>query len=232
MKRHGPLLTLLAGVLAALVAGTLSVRANSSGDETDVTAVATPPPTSTSAPPAAQSSPPESSSAPAQTAGNVPQRANFAGRTAGREATVAIAIRDGGAIAYVCDGRRAEAWLLGTADAGALRLSGESKATGRLTASYSKKKATGTVWLANKKWSFTVPLVRAPQGLYRADATVGGVRFKGGWIVLPDGQTGVATGADGAAAPAPRLDPATGSATIDGTLVPVSSVSGVAGGWF
>jgi len=220
MKRQGPILTLLAGVMLAAVVGVLSVRANSP----EQTATGrTPPPVATATPR------PTISPQLTQGAANVPPRANYAGRTEGRKATIAIAIRDGGAIAYVCDGRRTEAWLLGSASDGRLALSGEGDA--RLTAAYGDGKATGTVWLGSKKWAFSVPAVRAPNGLYRADATVGGVRFRGGWIVLPDGQMGVTTSA-GQPAPAPRLDPAGGAVTIDGTRVPVEPVSGVDGGGF
>jgi hypothetical protein len=211
---------LLAGVVLAVVVGVLDVRANSGEEAAPSPAAATTQPTG--------SATPTESAAPSASPVDVPARANYAGRTKGRKATVAIAVRDGRAIAYVCDGVRAEAWLVGRATNGKLTLS--SEVGDRLTARLGDGKATGRVVLGAQKWSFTIPTVVAPNGLYRANATVGGVRFRGGWIVLPDGQTGVATG-DGDPGPAPPLDPDAGAVTIDGTQVPVAQVSGVTGDW-
>lgn len=225
MRRQGPYLTLLAGVVVAVVFGVLDVRANSPADPAAASS-----PSSASASAQPSSSPTASeSAAPSESAspGDGPPRANYAGHTKGRKATVAIAVRDGRAIAYVCDGARAEAWLLGTVTNGQAKLSGES---GRLTAQLGNGKARGTVMLGAQEWAFAVPIVEAPNGLYRANATVGGVRFRGGWIVLPDGQTGVA-GGSGEPGPAPLLDPGAGAVSIDGTEVPVAPVSGVAGAW-
>jgi hypothetical protein len=220
MSGRGPYATLLAGVVLAAVVGGLDVRANS-GAQTS----AAPSPSASSGVATGSATPTESES---ESAEDVPARANYAGRTKGRKATVAIAVRDGRAIAYVCDGARAEAWLLGKATNGRLKLS--SEAGDRLTARLGDGKATGKVVLGTQKWTFKVPTVQRPNGLYRANATVGGVRFRGGWIVLPDGQTGVATGSGGPG-PAPPLDPNAGVVTIDGTQVPVAAISGVTGDW-
>jgi serine/threonine-protein kinase len=220
MKGRGPYATLLAGVVLAAVVGVADVRANSG----EASATAPTPSASNGVSQPTGSETPSESAAPSESASpvDVPARANYAGRTKGRTATVAIAVRDGRAIAYVCDGVRAEAWLLGDAIDGKLTLA--SEAGDRLTARLGDGKATGRVVLGKQKWTFTVPTVRAPNGLYRANATVGGVRFRGGWIVLPDGQTGVATGT-GKPGPAPPIDPAAGAVTIDGTQVPVAPVS-------
>jgi hypothetical protein len=226
MRGRGPYATLLAGVVLAAVVGVLDVRANSGQQSA---AGASPSASNGVAQPTGSATPTESA-APTESASSedVPARANYAGRTKGRKATVAIAVRDGRAIAYVCDGARAEAWLLGKATNGRLNLA--SEAGDRLTARLGDGKATGRVVLGTQKWTFKVPTVQRPNGLYRANATVGGVRFRGGWIVLPDGQTGVATGSGGPG-PAPPLDPNAGVATIDGTQVPVAAISGVTGDW-
>ena len=225
MRRQGPYLTLLAGVLLALVLGVLDVRANSD----DSAAEASPSPAAESAQPTESATPtPSASSSEPATPVDAPARADYAGRTEGRAATVAIAVRDGRAIAYVCDGRRAEAWLEGTATDGQLTLS--RPGGDKLTAQLGGGKATGTAVLGTHSWAFSVPVVQKPNGLYRANATVGGVRFRGGWIVLPDGQTGVATG-NGKPGPAPLLDPGAGAVSIDGTEVPVVPVSGVTEGY-
>jgi hypothetical protein len=227
MKRQGPFLTLLAGVLLAVVVGVLDVRANSSDNvATGAAPAATTTPSQSTEAPSAATSP---SASPSTTKARL--RANYAGHTAGREATVAVAVRDGGAVAYVCDGRRAEAWLLGSATDGRLTLSGEEGGSDRIAGTYGGGRATGTVWLGNKKWAFSVPTVHKPYGLYRVDATIRGVRYRGGWIVLPSGQTGVAS-TRGTAAPAPLLDPSATAVMIDGTRVPFWAISGVGGGGF
>ena len=46
--------------------------------------------------------------------------ATWAGDVDGGEATIAISVNDGVAIAYLCDGKRVEAWLQGTAADGKL----------------------------------------------------------------------------------------------------------------
>src|SRR4051812_1077135 len=110
LKARGPLITLLTGLIFALVLGVLSVNAASSGASRDDAAA--PPATSAPPPPATSSPPPPATTAAAPTTA---LRAAYAGRVDGGAASIAIAVRDGGAIAYVCDGRRIEAWLLGTA---------------------------------------------------------------------------------------------------------------------
>ncbi len=91
--------------------------------------------------------------------------------------------------------------------------------------------ATGSVAAGGHQWTFTARTVTAPSGLYRASAEVRGARIVAGWIVLADGsQVGlVDTGdpdAGGTAAPAPTLDPATGTATVDGTPLNATPVNG------
>jgi hypothetical protein len=227
MRRPGPLLTLSAGVALAGVLGVVNAMANTSAEVATTAA----PPAATAAPSPPPAAPPTATAQPtaAPQVAKAPQRVNYAGRTEIRRVAVAIAIRDGGAVAYVCDGQRVESWLLGSANNGRLTLSGEGQS--RLTGTYGGGKATGTVWVGSKAWRFSIPAVQAPQGLYRGDGTVGGVRVRGGWIVLPDGQTGVATTGD-TVAPAPELDPAEKSVTVGGTEVPVVAVSGLTGGGF
>jgi serine/threonine-protein kinase len=225
MRLRGPYATLLAGVVLATVVGVLDVRTDS-GEQPAVTSPS--PSSSTGVAQPTGSATPTQSESESASAEDVPARANYAGRTKGGKATVAIAVRDGRAIAYVCDGVRAEAWLLGNVADGALNLT--SDAGDRLIARLGDGQATGRVVLGKQRWAFRVPTVQRPNGLYRANATVGGVRFRGGWIVLPDGQTGVANGS-GDPGPAPPLDPNAGTVTIDGTQVPVAAVSGITGAW-
>jgi hypothetical protein len=124
-------------------------------------------------------------------------------------------------VAYLCDGK-IEAWARGTAVAGRLAMTGKGNA--RLTGTYDGKTATGTLVAAGQPWTFNAPTVHKPSGLYKATAKVRRVPLVSTWIVLPDGsQIGVAL-IDGKPRPAPKLDRASGRATVDGTPVTATPV--------
>jgi len=73
------------------------------------------------------------------------------------------------------------------------------------------------------------PTAKKPAGLYRATPTVRGKASKVGWIVQPDGsQVGLLT-TDGTSAEAPALDPAAGTASVDGTPVTAEAITGLSG---
>lgn len=224
MKRNGPLITLLAGLALAAVLVTVNVSLTAGGDEPDPAGLGAAP--ATSAP--AASAPPSptvaaSADAPATPAAKV--NATWAGTVDGGGATIAIAVTDGVAVAYLCDGKKTEVWLQGTAANGKLALTGKKGAT--LTGTFGGGKATGTVTANGRKWTFTVKAVAKPSGLYRATATVRAAKVVGGWIVLPDGsQVGVVT-VDDVPQPAPAIDPATGAVTVDGAALTAAPVTGV-----
>jgi hypothetical protein len=220
MGQRSPLVTLAAaavGLVVLLVVNSTQATTSS------------PPPAGTVATsaPATTAPPTPSASATTSTPPTVPKPSPskelvgvFAGRTSGREATLAIAVKGGRAAAYVCDGRRVEAWLTGTQTAGRLAL--RSRAGSRLTGTLTGTTVTGTVTLHHRILRFTIGKADPPAGLYRArtsnSATIG-------WIVLPDGsQVGIDN--DGTPAPAPPLDPQSGKATVDGATVTAMSVTG------
>jgi hypothetical protein len=210
MRIKSPIVTLLVGVALAVVVMVLNQQAAAKRDSGRQH-----PTTSTSAGPT--SSPP--TSAPA-----VPQKVTYAGKVTSGGATIAIAVKNGTAIAYFCDGRKAEAWLQGTASSGQLTLTGSAGAS--LTATYSASGAVGTVTATGKQFPFSVNAVSPPSGLYRAVATVRNARVVGGWIVLPDGtQVGVLAVGD-TEQPAPALDLSTTSAVVDGTTITAAPVDG------
>jgi hypothetical protein len=137
-------------------------------------------------------------------------------------------VHHGTAISYLCDGRRIEAWLRGTAADGKLNLTGPHGAS--LTGTYAKGLAAGFVTANGRRLTFAVPQVHPPSGLYRATAKIRNARVVAGWIVLPGGaQVGVVD-TDGTPAPAPRLDTSTGRAEIDGTPVTARPVDDSEGG--
>jgi hypothetical protein len=128
-------------------------------------------------------------------------------------------VKGGRAAAYVCDGRSVEAWLTGTLTGGRLAL--RSKAGDQLAGTLAAEGVTGTVTVRGRQLSFTIDKAEPPAGLYRARTA----RNTIGWIVLPDGsQVGIDN--DGTPAPAPPLDPASSTATVGGTAVTATSVTG------
>jgi hypothetical protein len=215
MKLKGPHLTLLAGLVLALVLLILSANATKTRTSTYDQPIDRP-----GANQATSSGVPvtPTSAAPVPLA-----KGTFAGRVDGATATVAIAVHNGKAIAYLCDGKRIEAWLQGTAAGGSLSLSGTN---GSLVGTYSSKSATGTVLAGAKRWTFTAPLVAPPSGLYRATATIRNAKVVGGWIVLADGtEVGIVT-TDGQPGTAPAIDLTTGQTTVAGTTVTAAPVDG------
>ncbi|MEU4521863.1 hypothetical protein AB0F52_24505 [Amycolatopsis sp. NPDC024027] len=219
MKHPGPLCTLLAGAVLAVGISIADLAAGTgapsvAGAASAVGAAST----TTTAPPATTSEPPKPA---------VPARADYAGKVTGGGASIAVSARDGHAIAYVCDGKKLEAWLQGVTAGGKLDLKGAPDAA--LTGSFDVTSATGTVTAAGKTYRFTVPAAKKPAGLYRAAPKVKGKAAKVGWIVQPDGsQVGILETEEGPAA-APPLDPAAATATVDGVPVTAEAISGLAG---
>lgn len=230
MKRNGPLLTLLTGIVVAAVLFLLSMQATRSST------AARPAPAgqlaSAAAPRAgagvvpvpdgtpASQRPPGSATAPA-TVDKQPlaQRAAPDGTWAGRlkPGVLAISVKDGKAIAYLCDGRKTEAWLKGPARDGRLDLAGKNGAA--LTGTIDKERVEGKVTIAGRTSDVEVGAVRKPSGLYRAATDVRGAKLVGGWIVLENGtQVGLATVGGRLARPS-EVDVTTGRATVDGTTV-------------
>lgn len=224
-KPRGPLITLLAGLVTALVLGVLSANAtteevarrNAAADQGAAPAATTP-----AAPPT--TAPPPTTAAPAAPAG---LRAAYAGQVNGGGASIAIAVRDGGAIAYLCDGRRIEAWMLGSAADGKLQLTGDDGAS--LTGTYDEDSAAGTVKARGRTWTLDIPVAKKPSGLYRSTADLRGARVVTGWIVLANGdQVGIAN-SGGRTAPAPPLDLSDRTATVNGEEVTADPIDGTSG---
>jgi hypothetical protein len=221
MRRFAPLLTLLAVAVLGGALLTLNVLGNPANQTAQPTAPAAavaptaPAPPATSAPPAA----------PAAEAPAVAEKA-YAGRSAGNEVTVAIAVKNGRAVGYVCDGKKIEAWLEGTLSGSNLTLkSKDGRSTIQATAD--EKQSFGTVAVNGKEWPFAAKGASAPAGLYEGRAQVRGVLNRIGWVVMQDGsQRGVWNrGADEVAAPV--LDPTRLDAVvIDGVPVTVRTIGG------
>jgi len=175
------------------------------------------------APPAsAEPAPPAAAPAPAQGAPAVAEKA-YTGRSAGNEVTVAIAVKDGKGVAYVCDGKKVEAWMEGALDGDKLTLQGK---TSSLTATVNEKATLGSVTVNGTEWPFAAKGVAAPAGLYQGRGILKGVAARVGWIVEDNGNvTGVSDVNGGEPAP-PINGAAPASITVDGNTVTVTAVGG------
>jgi hypothetical protein len=219
MSNRSPVITLLAVAALAVVVVGLNVTTTSQ-------TVTPPPAAEPAAVPATTQAP---TGAPPSPGPAVPQQeqATYAGRTSGNEATIAIAVRDGQAAVYVCDGRRVEAWLQGTIVDGRLTVQGANgdSATGAVEGDA----IFGTVWVNGVQWPYSAQLASPPAGLYQGSATVDGVPNRIGWIVLQDGsQTGVRSNRNGVREPAPRIDPqALRGVMVEGVRIDPQRVDGV-----
>ncbi|WP_326952564.1 hypothetical protein [Amycolatopsis sp. NBC_01286] len=226
MKHPGPLFTLLAGVALAGGIGMANLATGTGAPPVAGAANAAGAPPTTQQTPTTQ--PPTTQ--PAKTV-DAPARADYAGHVDGGGASVAVSVRDGHAIAYVCDGKKVEAWLQGVTVGGKLDLKGTKGAN--LAGSYDAAAVTGSVTAGGKTWKFTAGPAKKPAGLYRATPKVKGKGAKVGWIVQADGsQVGIlTTDDDQQSIAAPALDPAAGTATVDGAPVTAEAISGIAGGF-
>ncbi|MFD5631461.1 hypothetical protein [Streptomyces sp. NPDC127072] len=221
MKRPGPVVTLLVGLVLGLfllsLNATTGTKPASSAQEVAPAASTSPSPKPSATPspaPTKSTASPSPSPSPSR---NAPSNADYAGRTDDDSSAIAVTVRGGKAIAYFCDGHDKESWLKGDVeDDGTMRLTGKKKGdelNGRLQ---DGRRIRGTVDLGGQRYGFTADKAVKPSGLYRATATVRGATVDGGWIVLPGGdQVGILK-RDDKPAPAPEIDPETGAVTIDG----------------
>ncbi|HEX2301294.1 MAG TPA: hypothetical protein VHH34_22805 [Pseudonocardiaceae bacterium] len=116
---------------------------------------------------------------------------NYAGRSSGNEATIAIAVEGEAVSAYVCDGAQVESWLDGTMKNGRLDLQGANGA--KVTGAIQDGAVFGTMRVQGNQWPYSARAAEAPVGLYDGRGTVNGAPARVGWIVLQDGsQVGVA----------------------------------------
>jgi hypothetical protein len=217
MKRPGPLLTLLAGLvlgvfLLSLNAATGTKNASSYREETPGVSVSPGTPSASVSPPASPSPSPSPTRSPAP-------NADYAGRTDDDSSAVAVSLRGGKAIAYFCDGHDKESWLKGSVeDDGTMKLTGGhgDELNGTLQGG---KLIRGTADVGGQRYAFTADRAVKPSGLYRATATVRGAKVDGGWIVLPGGKQVGVVERDGTPSTAPAIDPETGAVTIDGQKI-------------
>jgi serine/threonine-protein kinase len=250
MRRNTPLITLLTGAALGVILLAASMLATPSGKPASYSAAAAAatsapatsapgPATSAPATSPAPSSPSPAAASPAApsptTVTTSPVKATYAGRVGGGGGSVAVSIHGSQAIAYVCNGSTVEAWFKGTAVNGVLIMTGKNHS--HFSAIYDFGKVTGDVLAHGTDYSFSVPVVSKPSGLYRATAVVRGATIKAGWIVLSDGtQVGAlepdADSPEPPATEAPALDVATGTAQAGNLTLHAVAVDGVTGSGF
>jgi serine/threonine-protein kinase len=216
MKHRGPIITLAVGAVFAAVLLILDLNSEPPAGTAQVGG-GDHPPSSATAPAPTTTAPTTPPPAPA------PPNATYAGNVdGGSGASVAIAIKNGQAVAYLCDGRT-EAWLQGNASA-TVALTGAGNAT--LTGTFAGGKISGSITAAGKTWTFSVGAVAPPSGLYRAAAQVREARVVGGWIVLADGRQVGVVDVDGQPGTAQELNTTTLTSTVNGTTITATAVDG------
>jgi len=229
---RGPLLTL--GGLAALFVLMFAVNLANSQPSAQPYGIpsATAAPASATATPEPVSPPPSPSPKPQPTAEPTeepspksvyPDEVVYAGRTKDGSIAVAVAVLNGRAAAYICDGRRIEAWMKGAVDGERdLAVSGQQSALKAELRTSGPDRLVGQVQAKGRTWSFEIGVAKKPAGLYRAR----GAKTTIGWIVLPDGsQVGLQTDGDGTSR-APELDLDRPTVSADGEQVKAGPVSG------
>lgn len=223
MRHRGPIVTLVAVFGLALVLLLVNLSTTDAeppaplAQDTSATPVPAPSPTPS------QSAAAEPAAAPTEPAPSpFPEYAKYVGEatTAKKPIPVAITVDGGQAKAYVCDGKKIEAWLQGSAENGELRLTGrgENRLTGELTGDT----VTGTVLIKGyPEWTFSATATDGKRaGVYRASG--GGTTT--GWIVRDEAgsdQVGISSDATGDPVPAPRLNVTTPEPASDALGTPV-----------
>ena len=149
----------------------------------------------------------------------------YTGRSSGNQVTLAVETDGSKAAAYVCNGKTIEAWLQGSVNGNQISLAGNKGAS--LTGSLSGLDLFGTVTAgAGASFPFAAQLSPHPAGVYQARIAINGLATRIGWAVLPDGtQVGMAV-AGTTKYPAPPLDLANGSFTLNGSSFKALPVAG------
>jgi hypothetical protein len=155
--------------------------------------------------------------APETTPAAVPvARAVYSGDVAGTATSLAVVIDGDRAVAYLCDGRKLEAWLEGTVADGRISLTGRNEAS--LTGAIREAGLAGSGTAAGIPITFSLPTAGAPAGVYEARATADGVEVRLGWAVLADGTSVGVQNRAGERSPAPPLTLPDATFELDGQV--------------
>lgn len=118
---------------------------------------------------------------------NAAPAGTFVGVVDGTDAFIALVPQENNAvIAYVCDGQTISTWFRGERSENEIDLTAANGA--QLQASLETDTATGNFTLPDGQvHTFTAQLATDSAGLYRAEETIDGTDYVGGWIILNDG---------------------------------------------
>jgi hypothetical protein len=163
MRLNTPLITLLSG--AALGVGLLIASTMATPPAVSPYAAAATPGATASTGGGTAGAATSPSAPPSPAAPHVPGRADFTGPVTSGGATVAVSVRGGKAIGFVCTTSGTATWLTGAAGAGLLQLSGPGRA--QLTGSYLDHRATGRARAHGVQYRFAIPRVHQA-GLHAA----------------------------------------------------------------
>jgi hypothetical protein len=221
MKKYGPLATLVSVVLLGAVLLVVNMMSTPKAAPPAVPAASA----ASAAPRVEAAAPAGTADAPsAAAAAPVVAEKAYTGRSAGNEVTVAIAVKDGKAVAYACDGKKIEAWMEGSLTGDQLALKGK---TSSLTATLSEKATLGSITVDGKEWPFAAKGVQAPAGLYQGRGILKGVAARVGWIVEENGKVTGTANLGGQRETAPPINPALPmTITVDGNTITVTPVGG------
>lgn len=148
----------------------------------------------------------------------------YAGRSSDGQVTLAIAVDNGRAAAYLCDGKKLEAWLQGVVNNDQVSLKGRNGAD--LTGTINEQAIFGMFAAKDKTRSFSADLTAPPAGIYQAKITINGLAARAGWVVLPGGIEAGVINIGGTEASAPQLDTTTETFIVNGTSYPATQVRG------
>lgn len=145
----------------------------------------------------------------------VPAHAGYVGTVAGTNAFFAVVVRGSSVAAYLCDSRKVAQWFKGTARAGNVSLTSSGGYVLRIT--IANRRVTGSVRFpgtAGAVHRVVAARDAKPAGLYRGVTTVAGVRYLGGWIILPDGRQRGEVVSRSTDVASPTLDPSMPTALV------------------
>ena len=117
------------------------------------------------------------------------QSGSYVGHVAGSDAFVAIVADGEEVLAFVCDGEELVVWLRGAmAEDGSLTLHSATESI-ILEAQLDADSAQGSLTLEDgQQLTFSAATAEGEAGLYRAEETINGADYVGGWIVDPQGE--------------------------------------------
>jgi len=150
-----------------------------------------------------------------------PVKGQFVGHVENSDAFVGVvAYADGHLGAYVCDGATISEWFQGPIEGSAVDIT--NKVGAHLIVNLTAKSVLGTVTLLDgSTLAFTANLVEKPLGsdplgFYRAEETIDGVAYVGGWIILPNGEQRGAIMSGGKLKPAPAISSSSKTVSVEG----------------